>query len=296
MKYWNRLPFLLLFLLLLGSCRSPQLERQDVPLMWGIRFEGEEALEWINRNLESSEKGKEWMIEIPVVASDSQIPSIPELPLRALSQALDQNDVEFNLAFTTSFVKELFPTGALTDTTNWFDGLQTAIQNSLNAFDRPPKRLIVGNDWKTSEPAEEHWRSLMKNLRNENKIEIGYGWNGDRLSAPKWLDVCDFFALEYPPIADPNPKPYSIQNNPRMATISDSLDKPMFIYRANVMGNFKTIGLKNRLRFWPEEIEVTGLVANSLYAKLPPLDSSSYFGVMQDKEFLNYWNSYQNIH
>lgn len=289
------LTLLIFSLLILGSCRSPALEREDIPLMWGIRYEGEEAANWLKRNIQTEDRGREWMVEIPVVADDSMRPTIPDLPLKDLQNGLEDDQLTFNLAFTTSFEKELFPEGKFSDTTEWFKSLTHSIQECLGSFNKEPERVIVGNDWKVTESAQGHWRQVFTDLRTSYKGKLGYGWHGDRTSVPSWIDACDFFALEYPPVADPNPKPYCIQNNPRMAGVADSLGLPLFIYRANVMGNYKTIGLKNRLRFWPEEIPVSGLVANSLYPKLPLLDSSSYFGVMQDQEFINYWKSYQNI-
>ncbi len=288
-------PLLFLSLLVLSACQSPDLERAEVPLLWGIRYEGEDAGQWLEQNLEVEGRGTEWMIEIPIIAGDSNFPTIPELPLEELGRGLAAQQISFNLAFTTSFGKELFPTGKLVDTTAWFHALTNEVKECLEAIHQEPRRLIVGNDWKLAEPAQAHWRQLFQDLKSTTNSQLGYGWNGDRLTLPPWIDVCDFFALEYPPVADPNPKPYAIQNNQRMGRAADSLGLPLFIYRGNVMGNYKTIGLKNRLRFWPEEVQVTGLVANSLYAKLPLLDSSSYFGVMQDQEFINYWKSYQNI-
>ena len=350
---------LLIFtVVLFAGCRSPKLEREDIPLHWGLRFEGEDAMDLVHEDLKYGGRGKEWMIEVPVVAGDDYLPRIsPPFPLDSLTNLLREQKMVYSLAFTTSFSNELFPDGVEDDPSTytgghghghghhwhghgdeeedieeeiveepvevidtvanenqlkgafadhfstpeqmklWFEALTQELLGNLVSIDwsHGPERVIVGNDWKTVEGYGKEWEQMMDRLRYDLKgLKIGYGFHGDRSDPPAWVSKADFFALEYPPVADENPKPFAIQNNPRMASFASDRELPLFIYRSNIMGKHKTIGLQNRLRFWVDELPVTGLVANSLYAKIPPLDSTSYFGVMTDEEFLAYWDSYQS--
>ena len=343
---------------LFAGCRSPQLEREDVPLLWGLRFEGEDAMELVYEDLMYDDRGKEWVIEIPVVAGDDYLPRVsPPYPIDSLTDVLKERGMNYTLAFTTSFTNELFPDGVEDDESTytgghghghghhwhggheeeeypegevieepleeeapaenenrlkgaftdhfhnptqmkvWFEALTQELLAALQSIDwsHGPERVIIGNDWETVERNAQEWEEMFDRLRDDLKgIQLGYGFHGDRKTPPSFVRKCDFFALEYPPVADENPKPFAIQNNPRMASFASMVEKPLFIYRSNIMGKHKTIGLQNRLRFWVDEIPVTGLVANSLYAKIPPLDSTSYFGVMTDEEFLAYWDTYQS--
>lgn len=280
-----------LFILMTG-CTSPQLEREDVPLIWGIRYEGHDAAEWIPRNLDYG--ADHWMIEIPMVADSLHLPRIPDLPLAVLGEAIEEAQIQYSIAFTTLSGPELFPNEKPINPDQWFPQLEAEILSFLNHFKLGPERIVVGNDWKETESYDTDWRQLFTAVKKESQAQVGYGWRGDRKEMPDWLDACDFFALEYPPLAESDPRPYAVQNNPKMGRCADSLGIPLFIYRGNLMGKDRVPGLKNRLRFWPTSLHVQGFVANSMYPKLPPLDSSSYFGVMTDTAFLNYWNQYQN--
>jgi len=281
----------LIALISLGSCRQPQLEREDVPLMWGIRFEGEDAASWINPNLDYG--AKEWMIEIPIHADSLLLPTIPNLPFEPLVAGLKRAQISYNLAFTTVSEGELFPPEFTQVNKAWFTQLEKEVISMVGRMPYPPKRIVLGNDWQATESASEEWRTTIHALQAKIQTLVGYGWRGDRTTTPDWLEECDFFALEYPPLAESDPRPFAVQNNPKMAICADSLQLPLFIYRGNLMGKDRVPGMKNRLRFWPPTVPLEGFVANSMYPKLPPLDSSSYFGVMTDTAFLKYWSAYQ---
>ena len=293
----KRFTFLVLGLVLIAGCRSPQLERTDFPIMWGLRVQDSNDLEKFDRNLTYPDLGKEIALEMAVKTHDSLMPSIDTLGMRQIASQWKAHQMRYNLAVTSMFDPELFSSQPITDTLAWFQALDSSLTLALQTLGevQSPERVVVGNDWEQLEGASQHWEQLFGGLQQKfPNIKFGYGFHGKRESPPSWIRHCDFFALEYPPHASENPKPFAIQNNPRMGAWAEEMGLPLYIYRSNVMGLHKTIGLKNRLRFWPESLKIEGLATNTLYPKIAPLDSTSYYGALKDGEYLAYWSSIHN--
>lgn len=283
-------------LLLLSGCLSPSLERQSVPIHWGIRLDHSTSPFELHDNFEQLSEGDALLVEIPLHADSAGLPviSIPSSIFQDLAGMAAKKQVDLSLALSTSHPRELFPEEVKWEVGQWFEAYRLELNGLLQAFDsHPPKRLILGNDWSNVEIEAEAWTELMADLRKRHpELRLGYGKLGGE-AHPTWWNACDFLAVEYPALADPNPKPRAMKLNPNIGETALSLDKPILIYRANLMGPYKTISLKNQLRFWQEEVKLEGLFINSLYARIPPLDSTSYFGLQEAPDLLEFIRDYR---
>ena len=280
--------------LLLIGCMAPQLEREDVPVHWGIRLDNADHPQIFSENFAYTGPSTPLLVEIPVSADSNGLPIISHAGLTSLAGKAQQANAPLTIALTTTFSKELFPKGEVQDKKAWFEAYRQEIADIVDIFGPgPPNRLILGNDWKAVEQEEEQWISLLQSLRSQHPgISFGYGTLAEE-NVPTWVNHCDFLAIEYPALADPNPKRRAMELNPMIAAKAQESELPLLIYRANLMGPFKAIALKNQLRFWPEEMDLTGIFINSLYPRIAPLDTTSYFGLHTSPDLLDFLKEYR---
>jgi hypothetical protein len=67
----------------------------------------------------------------------------------------------------------------------------------------------------------------------------------------------------------------------------------LFIYRANIIGPEATLQVKNRLRFWPDSTQISGICINSIYPTIAARDSTTYYGLAKDKELFVFLEEYR---
>ena len=282
-------------MLLLVSCQV-RLERPGIPIHWGFRMPLEDAPDSWKANFDYIGQEEAIMVELPVFADSSGMPRISTTGLEDLAQAALDYQTPLTLALCTTNPKELFPAGDFSEdeSASWFAAYAAEVEGVLAYFQaHPPVRLILGNDWLLVEEYASNWNALLEGLRlGHPYLRLGYG--SDLVAGyPEWWRNCDFLAVEYMVIADPNPKRLAMQQNPIYGQAGLDLDRPLLIYQSNLMGPDKAILLQNQLRFWEDEVEVEGLFINTLYARIPALDSSSYFGVQNDQAFWDFLAEYK---
>lgn len=66
----------------------------------------------------------------------------------------------------------------------------------------------------------------------------------------------------------------------------------LFIAQANLIGPSKTVQFKNKLRFWPPEVQLDGVCINNLFNTSVLSDTSAYFGAAHDEELQAYLREY----
>lgn len=282
--------------LILPGCRPTDLERPGVPISWGMRFESDADVAELNPNMAKlrSLVMRRMLVELPVVADSQGLPTIPPLSLDRLRGYSNRYKVRLFLAFTTTNPKKLFPLDTVEDPNRWFAALETAVDSVLRDFGQhPPERVIIGSNWTYAEQYGAHWKQMLDKLRGVHPYLFSYGASLQRLPMLDWLNACDEICIDYRPGPDENPKPYAREYNQMASAIADSLDLPVFIFRTNLIGNNKTLQLKNQLRFWSEGVNVRGLCINTLYAPIAARDSTTYYGVAQEDELFEFLRRYR---
>lgn len=290
--------FAALFLLTLAlGCRSNELERSRVPLIWGMRFDSPAAEADANPNLAMLRdlKMRDLMLELPLVADTNGLPSIPMLPFGSMKGLLLNYRVGLNLTIAPTATKEVFPKDSLTVSPDaWFAALRTEIQRVLDAFAPCPiDRVVVGSSLTPVEQYGDLWKSTFDSLRRGGEIMFSYGSTLENLANFPLLKASDEFALDYRPMSGDDLKDQSRDYHAQIEHITDSLHMPLFIFRANILGEDPVLQFKNRLRFWQPKTRFRGLAVNTLYSRIPFRDSTSYYGVADNPDFLEFVKEYK---
>lgn len=292
------LPLLLPCLLLLAGCRELDLEREQVPLAWGVRYDTPAAEAVFSPNLAHLRevKMRELVLELPLRADSAGLPSVPALPLGDMPMLLNRFRTRLHIVFAPTNQEELFPNGRLEASPEaWFAGLRKVVDSTLKVFGGYDiSRVIIGSGLSLVEGYDAEWIRLIDSLKAGHSYFVSYGANPDALSRLGFLAHCDELCVDYPPAADDNPKPFCRTVNTRIAAMADSLNKPVFIFRANVLGEQQLEQIQNRLRFWPPETRLRGITMNSLYARIALLDSTSYYGMADNPEIPAFLEEYRS--
>jgi hypothetical protein len=291
------LRFILPCLLLLAGCRELDLERSRVPLIWGIRYDTPAAEAVFLPNLAHLRdvKMRELILELPLRADSNGLPTVPPLPLGDMPTLLNRFRTHLHVVFAPTNQEELFPDGRLkVSPTAWFEGLHRAVDSTLEAFSGfSISRVVIGSGLTLVEKEDAEWKRLLDSLKTGHDYFVSYGTRPAALAQLGFLPHCDELCVDYPPQADDNPKPFCRDINTQIAALADSLHKPVFVFRANVMGEQQLEQLKNRLRFWPSEVRLRGVAMNSLYARIPLMDSTSYYGMADNPEIAAFLEAYR---
>lgn len=296
------LPLILLLTLTLLSCGSPHLEKSKIPLLWGCRLDDETTQQDLQRNIDEikSQDLHDLLIEIPIHAS-SQPPFYPAIDsiffhqIAEFAPLLKAENIQYHLCLTPYNIHKLFPTGRIEEPTDWFFSFARTLDSLLaRCGEAGPERVIIGSNLFHAEAYPEGWKKLFERIRFRYKVKISYGASISRASEISFWSASDELCLSYPPSPEENPKPFCRKHNLNAADLADSLKKPVFIFRANLVGPTKKRLFENRLRFWPEETKILGLTLNSLYPRIACLDTSSYFKLNEDQEFWEFWEEYRS--
>ncbi|MFM2375286.1 MAG: hypothetical protein RLZZ165_383, partial [Bacteroidota bacterium] len=137
------------------------------------------------------------------------------------------------------------------------------------------------------------WRSLLDGLRRVFPgILLSVGGRVEALDATGSGAISDELAIDYPPIAEAELRSPSRIIQRKISTLAGQLHKPVFLFRANLIGDEPLPQFKNRLRFWLPEAAISGLCLNTLYPKSPLRDGTSYYGLADDPDVLGYLDGY----
>lgn len=167
----------------------------------------------------------------------------------------------------------------------------------LNAFGGVKVgKVVIGkmpNEWEAKFSSEQVRRSV-KQLRDMSEAPLSYCVDVDRVRLfSEWEDF-DEVAVSYPPAPEEEQIPYNRTWNKDVGAAADSLGKSILIWHSNLIGDYKTTQLKNHLRFWPENVVISGLNLNTVYHEITPLDDNPYFGWKEKEELQQVVNEIEN--
>lgn len=278
-------PILVLAILVCG-CRPLELERPGIPIVWGMRFNEPADEVELSPNLAKLREltTRQLMIELPLRADSMGLPRVAVGLPSTTTGLFRPFKAGFHLAFCTTNERELFPTDSLPDPGDWFLTLEKEIVGVLaNIHGYPIERVVIAGKWGKLQNETEGWRAFLAHLRMQfPDIPFSIGGRPEVLDSSGLGALSDELVIDYPPIAGDDLKAPCREVNQQIAALSQRLGKPIFIYRANVIGPDPLPQIKNRLRFWPEAVKINGICLNSLYAKVPPRDSKTYYGMEDD--------------
>lgn len=271
----------------LASCQPPIQERQSVPIVMGMRLDGGTTETDIFDNFHwlSSHQLSDLLVEIPFQASfvPPHRPLIDSLILdqiAVLASECHQRKVKLHLALLTQNQMELFPKNRLEQPDGWFLQLEMVVHHLLNACGPyPPQRMILGENLQVAESYATKWAESFERIRNRWHIPVSYCSNSDRGTAEALWAISDEICISYSSASDEDGLPFTRSQNLHISQLAKQLKKPVFIVRANLLGNFPEKLFDYRLRHWDSTVEVNGYCINTIYSRLSPLDSSSYYGI-----------------
>ncbi len=279
------------------SCGPRALERPGITIVWGMRINEFSDFQQLASNLAylQADNDRQLLIELPLRADSTGLPIIPmEIPQASIA-LLDGWHGELSIAFCNTHESELFPIGKPADVVAWFAALQKRIAHQLELFNSVPiKRVIIGGNLLQVHDADAEWLALLQTLRQQHpKTLFSIGGNPEFFENSELLKLSDELVIDYPPMAGDELKPMSRAVNQGIADLVSNLHQPIFIYRANILGEDQLIQLKNRLRFWPDGLSINGLCANTLYPTIPAEDDHTYYGLKDNLEVLDYLKIYR---
>ncbi len=279
------------------ACGPQNLERAEVPLAMGMRLNESADAAQLSPNLAElrSIMVRNLILEVPLVADRNGLPVVPVDVPKDAKGLLDKYRVRLQLAFCNNNEEEFFPFGHPADLKAWFSGLQTEISRNLDLLKGfPLERVIIGGTLLQVAKETEHWRTLLMQLRKSYPgIPFSIGARTELLENSKLAALSDEITIDYLPMAGKELKPESRTENQRIAALAQRLGKPVFIYRANIIGEEQLIQFKNRLRFWPAGAKLNGLAINTLYAIVPTRDDHTYYGLKDNPDFMEFVQAYR---
>lgn len=294
----NRLLFGLIALLLLGACSPLELERQNIPIIWGMRVNDAEDMKAIDGNVDAVEKEglHEIFIELPLRADSMDLPILGAGISPSACQYMSGKHFSYQIGICTINEEELFPERALMSPKAWFSSLEEQIRGHLELLKiHLPKRVIIGSDLKPSYQYHAEWKQLFEGLRKDFPgILFSIGGRYEDLEKGDMIGISDELCVDYPPLVGEDLKSQSRELNAQIGKLALKEKKALYIFRANIMGPNPKIQIQNRFRFWPEALAINGICINSLTAKVPFADAKTYYGLADNPEAIAYLEAYQN--
>lgn len=286
---------LLLFAIVLG-CHPIDLERSDVPVYWGMRL-NEPSDDWeFAPNLEAmrSVGMKRLVLELPLRADSAGFPMIAVVPSPNTAHLISQFGGQLTLAISTTHRGELFTKDVLPDSEAWFAAMAKTVEDAVHSVgDQSLERIVLSADWGPFSTDSVHWKQLLDGLRKRHvNAKISIGGRIEQLDTTGLAALSDEVVVDYPPMAGDELKSPSRAENQESSALCIRLKKPLFVFRANVIGDSPLLQIKNRLRFWPQELQISGICLNSLYPKLPLRDSLSYYGLHDNPDAVEFVKEY----
>lgn len=281
------------------SCGPRALERAGIPIVWGMRINEFSDFQQLATNLGylNADNDRQLLIEMPLRADSMGLPIVPvEIPAASIA-LLGEWKGDLSIAFCNTNEAELFPIGKPADLAAWFGALQEAIADQLKLFKSVAiKRVIIGGNLLQVHDADAEWLALLQSLRQQHpKTLFSVGGKPTLFENSALSKLSDELAIDYPPMAGDELKPMSRAENQGIAALVSALHQPIFIYRANILGEDQLIQLKNRLRFWPDGILINGICVNTLYPAIPAADDHTYYGLKDNPEVLDYLKAYRQL-
>jgi len=284
----------LYFMLFLLLCSCSSIERKDVPLALGLRIDDPIDPVLRSQDVETIKQLaiRHIVVELPVEAeAKSGLPKINRYArseLKKVITAYGSAGCRVTLQLTYFNYKMLFPdTLPQVEPDIWFAAYWAEIQALLQRIDyqHNVERIVLGSDFQAMEPYAGHWAKLITDVRTVYTGKVTYAADLRRVEALKFWSAADEIGIRY--YFDPG-KDYKVSAqklNPIAGLVAQKLSKPIYIASANVIGKDKTLMFKNVLRFWPEEVALSGVVINSIYPATVVTFKDPYFYVPENDEF-----------
>lgn len=287
----------LLLAIAVSGCGPKYLERSGIPVIWGMRLDEAEAEDELPKNLEflTEQDSNGLMLELPLRSDSFGLPVVGYIPSEQSLHMLRKSQTTLSLAFATTNYKELFPTNSIAAPVIWMHYLEMSLDSAMARFQGCNlKRVIFAADWGPVAGELEHWKGLMIHFRSKNKtVSFSFGGRKAFLETNGLAKLSDEIAIDYAPIADDELKAPCRAENLKITELALGQGKPVFIFRANVIGENPELQLQNRLRFWRSEVKMNGICLNTLYAKIPPRDHTTYYGMADDPKILDFLQEYR---
>lgn len=291
--------YLCFFLLALTclACTTRSLERPDVPIVWGMRLNEPADASELSPNLAKLRElvMRSLVIELPLKADSAGLPRITVDAPGEIVGLMGRFKVRLHLAICNTNEEELFPIGRPANPALWFQTLRAEIHRNLEVLETyPPDRVIIGGDMLQVGYAVDEWRNLLAGLRVDFPgILFSVGGRTEFLDSSGLGALSDELCIDYPPMAGEELKAECRVENQHISDLAGKTSKPVFMYRANIIGETPLIQFKNRLRFWPDETQVSGICINTIYPKVPARDDHTYYGLADDADLLSYLQAYR---
>ena len=294
MELW-RLSIYLLCVGLLGGCSTPP-ERQDVPVLAGITLNEECQLEQLVSGLELfDEFGLEgWLLEFPMymhpIDEASDFRYYEKHTLDTIIHVFKSRSYPYSLAFNLENPKN-YPTARI-NLTNYLLDISAVL---LRTQAYPPSQLVFMGEFLNSDIMEDKLSSFIENIRSELsgfKGQIVYAMFPYQFDELNDWTTPDRIGVRYHESPEEDLRKYYFKINRAMSKHLSKHEKEVFIAQSNLMGEDKLEIFKNQLRFWENEVELSGIVLNSLNCKMALTDTGAFFALGEDDAFKDFLRNY----
>lgn len=280
--------FVGLVIWLLIGCGAKPLERQGVEIIWGMRVNAPEDWLELRANLLTMDSldMHALMIELPLKADSLGDPRIFCLPGKADLALLKSANLRLNLGFCTTKSDDLWYEDEALKLYDWNDSMQVELRRALNCFKNISlERVVIGPGSATDRFNGGAWKNLIavgKTIAPNCRFSIAA--DREMLEKSEASAVSDELSIDCKILIPDEFKTASRSEHQRIASFASHMDKPVFLFRSNILGEQAMLQIKNRLRFWPDDLVVSGLCLNSLYPKITLRDQNPYYGTQDEPE------------
>ena len=285
-----------IFLCLSCSC-APPLERPKIPVIPAIEWEVDYPSNQVLRDQKILQTFNFQHIAFGI-------------PVRVnVEKGLVQSDTAFLKTFSQVVLSysSLYQTFTLCfrfegDTEVWlaqqrdllpfFSSYTQWILKIIGSLPSKPTRIVLGSDIFTAHQ-ESAWVFLINQLRENNiSAKLLIAATPDRMRANLPWQLCDEIGLLMVSPEDGNHKKYARTWHPKIGNLASYLQKPIYIVRANLLEPKAEIPFKNLLRYWPENVQVSGIQLNTIFPTPIFADSAQPYGRLHDDDFLKTVHNY----
>ena len=283
---------------ILSHCSAP-LERQAVPVYAGISIDSTAACPRStlaqNRDIQHASHLRGWSVEIPMLIRKEEATNAfvyyEGHSLDTLLSLLAEKDIPYILNFSLQnpFAlqpEEISPDRYLTDVTGLL----------LRTSHYPPEVIGFMGSFLDKNLMGDRLSTLVREMKKglpSFSGQIVFAGVPEVLAAPGFdWDTPDAVGILYLPPGNQVIKPYFRDINQRLSPLFIYHQKPLYILQSNLVGDEKLLVFKNQLRFWEPEVDVQGIVLNSLYCHVSLIDSVTPFSLANDRAFGTYLQEY----
>jgi len=264
-----------------------KLERENVPIWLSIQLDVRDACEeqaWAkNDSLHQLIKPKGWIVEIPFLFSAEGSQGVLTPDSTAIAEAIFQLQ-SLNSQLGIHFLLEN-PHNLVLDAIHADESLAILYQQLTEILPFNGKIFISGL-WMQRDIFRKkllellpHWQQAFPNV---HFVPSG---RAPVLFSPSFpWQTSKTIGIIYDSPADEQFKPHFRALNRQLSERAGPNE--LFILQSNLLGTQKSLLYKNQLRFWSAETSLRGIVINSLYCTHSLADSSSRFGMAQDRDLI----------